>query len=95
MSTFTAKDVKALNSLLANADLEDLRMMHTLMKRRQDLIGRLNMGTITRGQRVQFKGRRGVIVTGTVEKVNRKKCVVAEDNSHVRWNVPGTMLEAI
>jgi hypothetical protein len=93
MSTFTSADVKSLNSILANADLDDLRLMGDLMKQRRDLIGRLNMGTVTRGQRVKFKGRRGVYLTGTVEKVNRKKVVVKTDTG--LWNVPGTMLEKV
>ncbi len=93
MSTFTAADVKALNSLLANADSDDLRLMADLMKRRRDLIGRLNMGRLTIGQKVQFTGKRGATLTGTIQKVNRKKCVVQTPTG--LWNVPGTMLKAV
>lgn len=45
------------------------------------------------GQRVQFVGRTGLLVVGTVRKINQKTLTVLSDQTPpVEWKVPPTIL---
>jgi len=88
------KDVRAIRGILDRAENKDLDLVLNLLKARRDAIARINTATLGRGCKVRFKGRRGVIVTGTVEKVNRKTVIVKGDDN-VTWKVAGSLLEVI
>lgn len=90
----TDKDVRALREILDRAESKDLDLVLNLLKARRDSIGRMNTATLGRGRKVKFKGRRGVIVTGTVEKVNRKTVTVRADSGQL-WRVDGSLLEEV
>jgi len=92
--SLTAKEVREIRSILERCDMEDLRLVHRLMKTRQDSIGRMSIATLRRGAKVKFKPRkRGGYVTGVVEKVNQKTVTIGKCSDGKIWRVPGTMLE--
>jgi len=92
--SLTAKDVQSLRTVLEKCDNDDLTLVVNLLKARRDSIGRMNTATLRRGARVKFTGRRGVVVTGTVEKVNRKTVTVRAEGGGL-WRVAGSLLEAV
>jgi uncharacterized protein with PIN domain len=88
------KDVRALRDILDRCDNSEVNLVINLVKARRDAIARMNTATLGRGRRVKFKGRRGAMVTGTVEKVNRKTVIVKGDDN-VTWRVAGSLLEVL
>ena len=47
------------------------------------------------GDTVNFKGRRNVIITGTVVKIKIKNVVVQDNANQAKWNVPASMLTLV
>lgn len=47
------------------------------------------------GDTVNFKGRRNVLVTGTVVKIKIKNVVVLDNATQTKWNVPASMLNLV
>lgn len=88
------KDVRAIREILDRCDNDDVNLVIKLIKARRDAITRMNTATLGRGRRVRFTGRGNRIVTGTVEKVNRKTVIVKGDDN-VTWKVAGSLLEVI
>lgn len=87
-------DVATLKVILGKCENEDLNLVLRLLNARRDSIARMNTATLGRGKKVKFVGRRGVMVTGTVEKVNQKTVIVKADNG-VTWRVAGSLLEVM
>jgi hypothetical protein len=57
-------------------------------------IANQNKQAMTIGSIVKFtSSRTGMIVTGTVQKINRKFIIVRETNKLSNWRVPANMLE--
>ena len=46
------------------------------------------------GMKVSFNGKHGCRMVGTIQKVNRTKCVV-DTGEYRMWTVPMTMLKAV
>lgn len=88
------KDVAALKVILNKCSNEDLNLVVRMLKARRDSIARMNTATLGRGKKVKFVGRRGVTVTGTVDKVNRKTVIVKGDDG-ITWRVAGSLLEVL
>lgn len=91
--SLTKSEIQALNTLIGKADNEDMSVIYERMKLQRTWISNQVRRSLTVGDKVKFQGRRGVMVTGEVTKVNRKKCIVREGMTN--WNVPMSMLEAV
>lgn len=76
-----------------NLNSDDLNELIMAVKYRRLVLGQEVKRSVTTGMTVKFKNSRtGKIVTGTVEKINRKNVMVREQNFGL-WRVPSTMIE--
>jgi len=87
------KLIDILNDIMKMDRIEMDKVMEAVRNRR-DQLHFSSARTFRVGDRVKFKGRGGLVVTGSISKVKIKKCSVEADNGQ-RWNVPAGMLVAM
>ena len=77
-----------------NLNGDDLQKVINVVKMRRDQLHFQNAQSLRVGDAVSFKGRRGSILKGVVEKV-KIKYILVRTTSGTRWNVPGSHLTKI
>jgi hypothetical protein len=77
---------------IRNADVATINEIIREIKERQRSLQQEIATSFRKGQAVQFTARRGEVVKGIVEKVNRKTIVVKTDL--VTWKVSPSLLRA-
>jgi len=87
-----SKELETINSLVAKMGLDDIKMVNERMSLQRTFIGNDIKRSLTVGDKVSFKGRRG-LTEGTVLKIAIKNVVV--DTGAGRWNVPASMLSKV
>lgn len=75
-----------------NAD--EIKAVFEAMQYRRAQLGKLNARALSVGNKVQFNGKRGLVV-GTVTKIKLKNCLVKDNTTGLVWNVPASMLTAV
>ena len=83
----------AINAI-QKADRSDLNKIITAVKLQQTFLAKTSARMFSVGDAVQFKGRAGRTVVGTVQKVN-PKTIVVDSPSQGRWKVTASMLESL
>jgi len=83
--------IKTIEDQVARCNKEELNRVIEAVKLRQTMLARTVARTLVVGDPVQFTGRRGNVVQGTVSKVNTKTVVVDTVNQG-RWKVTASML---
>ena len=73
-----------------NSSIEELREISDLIQVKKDLLAKDKMKELKVGDKVQFTGKGGNVITGTIKKKNIKRLVV--DTPEGGWNVPANML---
>jgi hypothetical protein len=73
-----------------NSSIEELREISDLIQVKKDLLAKDKMKELKVGDKVQFTGKGGNVITGTIRKKNIKRLVV--DTPEGGWNVPANML---
>ena len=73
-----------------NSSIEELREISDLIQVKKDLLDKDRMKELKVGDKVQFTGKGGNVITGTIRKKNIKRLVV--DTPEGGWNVPANML---
>lgn len=73
-----------------NSSIEELREISDLIQVKKDLLAKDKMQELKVGDKVQFTGKGGNVITGTIRKKNIKRLVV--DTPEGGWNVPANML---
>lgn len=73
-----------------NSSIEELREISDLIQVKKDLLAKDRMKELKVGDKVQFTGKDGNVITGTIRKKNIKRLVV--DTPEGGWNVPANML---
>ncbi len=73
-----------------NSSIEELREISDLIQVKKDLLAKDRMKELKVGDKVQFTGKGGNVITGTIRKKNIKRLVV--DTPEGGWNVPANML---
>ena len=73
-----------------NSSIEELREISDLIQVKKDLLAKDRMQELKVGDKVQFTGKGGNVITGTIRKKNIKRLVV--DTPEGGWNVPANML---
>jgi hypothetical protein len=98
MEKFSA--IQQVNSaiMFGNFTNDELNSIGDAIKFARASIAKQNKRAMNVGTVVKFKNsRNGMIVTGTVKKVNRKYILVSEQKSNsligTTWRVPASMLE--
>ena len=76
---FTDRELRDINGTIVNILKADRKQKIAAVKRNLQV-----------GMEVTFQGRRG-----TIQKINRTKCVVDTGGFNGRWNVPMTMIEVV
>ena len=75
-------------------DRNELQQIIDAVKLQQTFLAKQSARTFTIGDAVQFKGRAGRTVVGTVSKVN-PKTIVVDSPSQGRWKVTASMLTSL
>ena len=79
---------------IRNTNRDELEQIITAVKLQQTFLAKQSARTFTVGDAVQFKGRAGRTVVGTVSKVN-PKTIVVDSPSQGRWKVTASMLTSL
>jgi len=79
----------AINAI-RNMNNDELNQIIEAVKLQRTYLARSTAKALAVGDTVQFTGRGGNTVTGTVTKINRKTVVV--DEGFTRWKVPASLL---
>jgi hypothetical protein len=83
----------AINAI-QKADRSDLNKIIAAVKLQQTFLAKTSARTFTVGDAVQFTGRGGRKVIGTVNKVN-PKTIIVDSPSQGRWKVTASMLTSL
>ena len=83
----------AINAI-QKADRSDLNKIIAAVKLQQTFLAKTSASTFTVGDAVQFTGRGGRKVIGTVNKVN-PKTIIVDSPSQGRWKVTASMLTSL
>ena len=83
----------AINAI-QKADRSDLNKIIAAVKLQQTFLAKTSARTFTIGDAVQFTGRGGRKVIGTVNKVN-PKTIIVDSPSQGRWKVTASMLTSL
>ena len=75
-------------------DATELDQVIQAVKMRRNQLHHENANKLRVGDRVEFEGKNGRTLQGTVSKIKIKYVLVACDNGQ-RWNVPGSHLTQI
>jgi len=89
----TKTEMETLNTLLGKADIDNVALIYDRLKLQRTWLSNQVRRSLTVGDKVKFQGRRGLMVTGVVTKVNPKKCIVRDGTTS--WNVPLNMLSVV
>jgi hypothetical protein len=92
--SFTRKQSEQMSSLFQSADNSDLNDMVQLFKLRRTWLSNQARRQFVRGDQVQFRNR-GLVIKGTVKKINPKTVVVAVQrggHDFETWTVAPTNL---
>jgi hypothetical protein len=72
---------------------QDLNLVIEALKQQRAYLARRTTRSLQQGDTVEFTGRDGSTVTGTVLKVNRKTVIVQEGRT--KWRVAATLLRQV
>jgi hypothetical protein len=79
---------------ISHCTMEELRLVHEALRRRQDRLSLLAANAFNPGDTVTWMGKFGVQTTGTVTKINQKTVAVTTHGPDpTRWTVSATMLK--
>lgn len=73
---------------------EELNQITEAVKQRRTWLSRSAVKSFQPGDTVSFNSR-GMVVLGTVQKVNIKTIHVKQNGSYTVWRVPANMLKAV
>ena len=79
---------------VARCDRAELNQVIAAVKLQQTFLAKQSARTFTVGDSVQFTGRAGRTVVGTVSKVN-PKTIVVDSPTQGRWKVTASMLRSL
>lgn len=88
------EDLLTLMNIVPNLDMDDIRRVYSILKDRQSRIQYQNTFKFNTGDRVQFNGKYGRMVSGSITKINQKTIKVKADDN-VLWTVSPSLLTKI
>lgn len=83
--------IKAIHGIQSN---DELNQIIEAIKLQRTYLSRQTTRSLRVGDTVEFAGRGGRMVRGTVEKINRKTVIVAEAG-YGRWRVTASLLTRV
>ena len=86
--------VQSAITAIRNTNRDELNQIIEAVKLQQTFLAKQSARTFSIGDVVQFKGRQGRTVVGTVSKVN-PKTIVVDSPSQGRWKVTASMLTSL
>ena len=88
-------DIKAINTAIITGSFTaaELNSISDAVKFARSRVASATIGLLRKGAQVRFKGRGGVVLTGTVRSKGTKNVVV--DTTQGAWRVAATLLEVI
>jgi hypothetical protein len=87
-------NVQTAINAIRNTNRDELNQIIEAVKLQQNFLARQSARSFMKGDAVQFKGRAGRTVVGTVVKVN-PKTIVVDSPSQGRWKVTASMLQSL
>ncbi|HUU87891.1 MAG TPA: hypothetical protein VMX17_09070 [Candidatus Glassbacteria bacterium] len=89
----TREDLQEITKLLQKCETRDeINIFFRLCKARSGAISEMKTAMFSPGDRIQFRGKRNIVVKGKVTKVNRKTISVLTDSGQA-WRVSAGILE--
>ena len=89
----TREDLQEMVKLIQKCETRDeVSVVFKLCKARSGAISEMKTAMFSPGDRVQFRGKRNIIVKGKVTKINRKTVSVLTDSGQ-GWRVSAGALE--
>ena len=85
-------ELKEAIALIRNMDVAEIAMISEVVTDQKTFLGKQTLRSLITGDLVEFRGRTGGMITGTVIKVSRKNVVVESALGGEKWRVPATML---
>lgn len=79
--------------LIYQMNTNEINQIVDAIKLKRTYLARQTASQLLVGDTVQFQGRGGKTVTGTVAKINRKTVIV--DEGFTRWKVTASMLRKV
>lgn len=86
------EDLATVMGIVSKLDMDGIRRMHELLKHRQSNIQYHATFNFDNGDRVQFDGKYGRKVVGSITKINQKSIKVKADGTGVMWTVSPSLL---
>jgi hypothetical protein len=78
-------------------DMNQIKELETLMSARWSLLKRQKAAaasaSFSKGMKVQFKDKMGIVIEGTVTKINRTS--ISVETKFGKWNVHPTLLQPV
>ena len=87
-------NVQTAITAIRNTNRDELNQIIEAVKLQQTWLAKQSARSFNVGDAVQFTGRAGRTVVGTVSKVN-PKTIVVDSPSQGRWKVTASMLESL
>lgn len=75
---------------IRNMNNDELNQVIEAIKLQRTWLARTTASGLAVGDTVEFTGRGGRVVTGTVEKINKKTVIVSE--GYTKWKVTASLL---
>lgn len=88
----TQSDLKTLGQIFAKMDRQDFATVADLYKQAQTMCSRREAAIFRVGDAVYFNSKRGMKVSGTIQKINTKTIKVSTDSGI--WSVSPGLLKA-
>jgi hypothetical protein len=90
----TRLETTQISGIIANASLDDLRMIRTMLSNRQDMLGFENKISLQVGMKVRVNHPKLAGVELSINKINRTKATVSLKSGAV-YVVPLSLIESI
>ena len=91
--SLTKTQKSKLASIILVLDHDELREVNNMIKIQWREVEGEKVQAFRNGMRVEFEGRKGEMVTGTITKINRKTIIVTPDEGYQTWRVAPSLLQ--
>jgi hypothetical protein len=86
------EDLATVMGIVSKLDMDGIQRMYELLKHRQSNIQYHATFNFDNGDRVQFNGKYGRKIVGSITKINQKTIKVKADDTGVMWTVSPSLL---
>ena len=88
-------DVMSMSATIRGLSVNEMNAVYSLLKDRH---GRIQIDAADNfhvGQSVEFTGKRGHVITGVIERINRKTIALTNCSDNIQWRVSPSILRLV